>query len=261
MNTAGPKCCRSKGREAHTRRRPGAGASASGGAQSLRHALPARHALLYAPGRRAAQTEVFTGIGVDFSAWWRAWAEKTSLDSSRATQSFGGRQGALAEYLVIAGQRLVEASRPTSPSSRRAAPQTRSHRAAGACRNGHTRPGQTVLINGAVGRRRHLRGADRQSTRRGRHRRAAAATVRRAGHARSAPTTPSTTPREDFPRPAGATTSSSTSSATTRSRPTGACSSHRPLRDGRRTERPLAHAPRSRRGMTVFDRSCVRTSS
>ena len=79
--------------------------------------------------------------------------------------------GAWAEYAAAArgspgaeaGQRVVRGSGGR--------PGRGDHRPAGAARQGRVQPGQKVLINGASGRRRHLRRAAREGVRRGGDRR------------------------------------------------------------------------------------------
>jgi NADPH:quinone reductase-like Zn-dependent oxidoreductase len=92
----------------------------------------------------------FTGIGVDFSGVVETVGKNvTGLKPGDAV--FGGHQGALVEYLVISGQRLVK--KPDNISFEQAgAVNIAARTALQALRDaGQLQPGQKVLINGASG--------------------------------------------------------------------------------------------------------------
>ena len=90
----------------------------------------------------------FTGIGVDFSGAVES-VGKNATGFKPGDAVFGGRQGALAEYLVISEQGL--AKKPDNISVERAAAANMAGRTAlQALRDaGKLQPGQKVLINGA----------------------------------------------------------------------------------------------------------------
>jgi NADPH:quinone reductase-like Zn-dependent oxidoreductase len=92
----------------------------------------------------------FTGIGVDFSGVVES-VGKNVTGFKLGDAVFGGRQGALAEYLVIAEQRLVK--KPDNISFDQAgAVNIAAKTALQALRDaGKLQPGQKVLINGASG--------------------------------------------------------------------------------------------------------------
>ena len=92
----------------------------------------------------------FTGIGVDFSGVVES-VGKNVTGFKPGDAVFGGRQGALAEYLVIAEQRLVK--KPENISFEQAgAVNMTAKTALQALRDaGKLQPGQKVLINGASG--------------------------------------------------------------------------------------------------------------
>ena len=78
-------------------------------------------------------------------------------------QVFGGRKGALGEY-VVATERLI-VPKPDNVTFEQAAavPIAGLDRTVGALRDkGRVKPGQRVLISRGIGRRRNLRGADRE---------------------------------------------------------------------------------------------------
>jgi NADPH:quinone reductase-like Zn-dependent oxidoreductase len=92
----------------------------------------------------------FTGLGVDFSGVVESVGKNvTGFEPGDAV--FGGHQGALAEYLVIAEQRLVK--KPDNISFEQAgAVNIAAKTALQALRDaGKLQPGQKVLINGASG--------------------------------------------------------------------------------------------------------------
>ena len=92
----------------------------------------------------------FTGLGVDFSGAVES-VGKNVTGFKPGDAVFGGRQGALAEYLVIAEQRLVK--KPDNISFEQAgAVNMAAGTALQALRDaGKLQPGQQVLINGASG--------------------------------------------------------------------------------------------------------------
>ena len=92
----------------------------------------------------------FTGIGVDFCGVVESVGKNVS-GFRPGDAVFGGRQGALAEYLVIAEQRLVR--KPDNISFEQAAAVNIAAKTAlQALRDaGKLQPGQKVLINGASG--------------------------------------------------------------------------------------------------------------
>jgi NADPH:quinone reductase-like Zn-dependent oxidoreductase len=92
----------------------------------------------------------FTGIGVDFSGVVES-VGKNVTGFKAGDAVFGGHQGALAEYLVVAEQQLVK--RPDNVSFEQAgAVNIAAKTALQALRDaGKLQPGQTVLINGASG--------------------------------------------------------------------------------------------------------------
>lgn len=92
----------------------------------------------------------FTGIGVDFSGLVES-VGKNITGFKTGDAVFGGQQGALAEYVVISGQRLVK--KPDNISFEQAgAVNIAAKTALQALRDaGKLRPGQKVLINGASG--------------------------------------------------------------------------------------------------------------
>jgi NADPH:quinone reductase-like Zn-dependent oxidoreductase len=92
----------------------------------------------------------FTGIGVDFSGTVES-VGKNVTGFKPGDAVFGGRQGALAEYLVIAEQGLVK--KPDNISFEQAgAVNIAARTALQALRDaGKLQPGQKVLINGASG--------------------------------------------------------------------------------------------------------------
>ncbi|HKX00109.1 MAG TPA: NAD(P)-dependent alcohol dehydrogenase [Bryobacteraceae bacterium] len=92
----------------------------------------------------------FTGIGVDFSGVVET-VGKNVTGFTTGDAVFGGCQGALAEYLVVAGQRLVK--KPDNISFEQAGTVNIAAKTAlQALRDaGRLQPGQNVLINGASG--------------------------------------------------------------------------------------------------------------
>lgn len=92
----------------------------------------------------------FTGLGVDFSGAVES-VGKNVTGFKPGDAVFGGRQGALAEYLVVAGQQLVK--KPDNISFEQAGAVNIAAKAAlQALRDaGKLQPGQKLLVNGASG--------------------------------------------------------------------------------------------------------------
>ncbi len=201
--------------------------------------------------RHAARTAGCAGRGTSGSASTSPAPSRPSAPTSTTfkpgDEVFGGRNGALAEYIVVAdavggrqaGERQLRAGRGRAG--------RRGDGAAGRARHGHAssrRPARADQRR--VGRRRHLRGADRQGARR-RRSPASAAPATSSWCARSAPTTRSTTPARTTrraPQRYDVIVDMVGNHSLLANRRALTAEGH--LRDGRRAERPLDRAARSR---------------
>ena len=145
-----------------------------------------------------------TRVGVDFAGVVEAVGRQVTRFKV-GDEVFGGRNGALAEYIVVTADRAVAHKPANVTFEQAAAVAVAGLTALQAVRDrGQTRQGTTRVDQRRVRRRRHVRGADRQDTW-ARKSPACAARATSRWSARSGPTTSSTT-RKRTSRPGRART-------------------------------------------------------
>ena len=109
-------------------------------------------------------------LGVDYAGTVEAVGRKVTRFKP-GDEVFGGRSGALAEYVVARHDRAVAAKPPNVSFEQAATADRRDHRAAGAARRRPAATGREGADQRRLGRGGHLRRADREGPGRGGHRR------------------------------------------------------------------------------------------